>query len=267
MRPSNVSAPGLEFLSTVRRVDFPENWYDLGASDHFWFRWRYEAATRQFRDIGLSLEEPLRALDVGCGAGILRDQIEAQTCWTVDVCDLELEALRRAAPGRGRRLYYDILDRQPALEQAYDIVVAYDVVEHLKSVDDFLAAAIWHLKPHGHLLVNVPALEGLRSRYDEAAGHLRRYSTASLAAQFIGLEHATVIDARYWGLALIPLVALRKLLLSTPRRRASRDVITIGFRVPNPLVNKSLTLLMGLELAALRRPPLGTSVLVAVRRQ
>src|SRR5574341_1547195 len=56
----------------------------------------------QVRDLGLLLDRPLRMLDVGAGAGVLRDQLEARSAWTVDIADLNLPALRQARRGRGR---------------------------------------------------------------------------------------------------------------------------------------------------------------------
>ena len=66
------------------------------------------------RSCGLPLDRPLRVLDVGGGRGVLRDQVEAATAWTVDLVELNLAALEAAAPGRGRHLYYDVRDRRPS---------------------------------------------------------------------------------------------------------------------------------------------------------
>jgi SAM-dependent methyltransferase len=145
---------------------------------------------------------------------------------------------------------------------AYDVVLLFDVLEHVEGPVSFVAALGRHLRPGGHLLVNVPAVRALFSGYDVAAGHLRRYETPSLRADLErgGLE---VRDVRYWGLSLVPLLFLRKALL---RGRAGPEVIREGFEPPGALAHSVLLGLMHVETALLTRPLLGTSLLAAARR-
>lgn len=249
---------GVERISQVRAHAFPEDWYDLSDPDHFWFRWRFAALRRILRDAGARLEAPLRVLEIGCGAGVLAGQLERHTAWIVDGTDLNLRALERCAPRRGRTLYYDVTEERPELVARYDVVVLFDVLEHLPAPAALLRSALAHLRPGGMVLVNVPALQGLASAYDRAAGHLRRYTRATLAAELAGLG-LTSLALRYWGLSLVPLLAVRKALL----RRDGPEVIRRGFRPPHPAVNAALTLLMHLETRLLPAPWIGTSVLYA----
>jgi SAM-dependent methyltransferase len=253
-------AGAVERLSRTPEVEFPGEWYDLTAVDHFWFRWRLAAALRQWRDCGLALDAPLRVIDVGGGQGVFRDQVEAATAWTVDLVDLNGPALEAARPGRGRKLYYDLTDEEPTLVGAYDAAILYDVIEHLLDPQPLLNATARHLKPGGWLLVNVPALQALFSAYDVAAGHHRRYDRRTLPAEVAGGPW-DVRDVRYWGFSLVPLLFVRKLLLRSP----SPDTIDRGFRPPGSAVNAALTGLMRVETAALPRTPTGTSVLMAAR--
>jgi SAM-dependent methyltransferase len=242
---------------------FPSFWYESAGPDHFWMQWRFAAFLRQASRSGAPLDRPLRALEVGGGAGTLRGQVERRTSWTVDLTDLNPEALRRVRPGRGEALRYDILDRDPVRLARYDVLLLFDILEHVAETGPFLRAAVDHLKPGGHVFVNVPALEGLRGVYDRAAGHLRRYDRGTLAAELRGLP-VEILDSRYWGFGLLPLAALRNLLL-----RGERDddaAIRRGFAPPGPLLHAALKAWMRLELAVLPRPPLGTSVLLAARR-
>jgi SAM-dependent methyltransferase len=263
-----ISAPsgdlGIELLSPLQESAFPDEWYALSGPDHFWFRWRLAATLRLAQDVGIPIRQPLRCLEIGSGAGILRDQLEAETDWIVDITDLNQEALRRARPGRGRTLYYDV--REERLGAAYDVVLAFDVIEHLSTVRPFLSSAARHVRPGGQLLLNVPALQWLYSAYDENVGHERRYDRRSLAREIEGLD-LDLVEVRFWGLALVPLLMLRKALLSL-RRRAPAEVIRRGFRPPGSLANTLLSGLGRLESAIVGvRPPLGTSVLLAARRR
>ena len=256
-----LDARPVERLSTTPEVEFPGEWYDLTAVDHFWFQWRLRAAMRQWRDCGLPLETPLRVLDVGGGQGVFRDQVEAATAWTVDLVDLNGPALEAARQGRGRRLYYDVGDGAPDLLGAYDAAILYDVIEHLLDPQPLLRSVARHLKPGGWLFVNVPALQSLFSAYDTAAGHHRRYDSRTLPAELSG-GGWDVKDVRYWGLSLVPLLGVRKILLRNP----APDTIDRGFRPPGRLVHAGLRALMKAETSLLARTPTGTSVLMAARR-
>jgi SAM-dependent methyltransferase len=254
-------ADGVERLSSTPEVAFPGEWYDLTAVDHFWFQWRLAAALRQWRDSGLALDAPLRVIDVGGGQGVFRDQVESATAWTVDLVDLNAPALAAARRGRGRRLYYDVSDEAPDLLAAYDAAILYDVIEHLADPQPLLRSVARHVKPSGWLLVNVPALQSLFSAYDVAAGHFRRYDRRSLPAELAG-GGWDVRDVRYWGLSLVPLLFLRRLLLRNP----SPDTIDRGFRPPGRLAHAGLRALMKAETTLLSRAPTGTSVLMVAQR-
>jgi SAM-dependent methyltransferase len=253
----------VEIVSALRSVGFPDEWYALSTPDHFWFRWRLAAALGQVRRVGIPTDAPLRVLEVGGGTGVLRTQLEGATRWTVDVTDLNLAALRAAARGRGRTLYYDVFEDRPAFHEAYDVVVLFDVLEHVEPTGPFVRAVLGHVRKGGHLLVNVPARRALWSAYDVAAGHVRRYDRASLAAEFhgTGLE---VLDVRYWGLSLVPLLMARRLALAGGR--SAGEIIRTGFRPPGRFSHAVLAALMHAETAVTARPPLGTSLLLAGRR-
>ena len=94
-----------------------------------------------------------------------------------------------------------------------------------------------------------------------AAGHHRRYDSRTLPAE-LSAGGWEVKDVRYWGLTLVPLLAVRKLLLRNP----SPDTIDRGFRPPGRLVHAGLRTLMKAETSLLARTPTGTSVLMAARR-
>jgi SAM-dependent methyltransferase len=258
--PGVADSQRIERLSVSPEVGFPGDWYDLNSADHFWFEWRIRAALQQWRTCGLPLDRPWRVLDVGGGRGVVRDQVEAATSWTVDLVELNLAALEAAAPGRGRHLYYDVCDRAPELLGRYDAVMLFDVIEHLEDPQPVLEAVRQHLRPGGFLLLNVPALQSLFSAYDVAAGHFRRYDRSSLPAELKAPEWQ-VLDQRYWGLTLVPLLGLRKMML----RSATAETIRRGFGPPNRFAHLSLRTLMKAETGALSRPPVGTSVLLVAQ--
>ena len=230
-------------------------------------RWRLASALAQLRDLGFPLTAPWRVLDVGCGRGVLGAQLEAATRWTVDGVDLDAEAIAAAAPGRGTHTVRDLLAEAPAsAAESYDAVILYDVLEHLENPVALAAAARRELKRGGLVLVNVPALPRYLSGYDRAVGHLRRYDRPGLRAT---LESAgyRVQDIRYWGLALVPALMLRKRMMARLEGRpdAHAEIVARGFAEPARLVVEALDLAMAAELAIFSHPPIGSSLLAVAR--
>ena len=263
MTASSEGPPQVEVLSQASLAPFSQEWYEISSADHFWFEWRFRAARRQLADLRLSPERPARVLDIGSGNGILRGQLETATAWTVDCAELNREALLRCGKGRGRLLAYDILEQREELRAAYDVVLLFDVIEHLAEVRPFLKASLAHLKPGGHLLINVPALQSCYSDYDRAVGHFRRYDKRSLASELSGLP-LEIRDRRYWGLLMLPLLAARRF-PGLPRSGA--DVVRRGMAPPSEAFNRILKLVARGETAVCRRPWLGTSLLLAAARR
>ncbi len=264
--PGNPARPGaanVEMLSTPLDIVFPDAWYDKIWSEHFWVVWRLRATIGLCRDLGVALDAPARFLEVGCGSGILRRQLEQATAWTVDGADINRDALSRCLPGRGRNLCYNVLDRRPELLGRYDGLALFDIIEHIDDVTPFLDAALAHLRPGGLVLVNVPALPAMTSVYDRMLGHVRRYTRASLIREFDGLP-ARVRQARYWGFSLLPFLAARKFWVRGETDAA--QVVQKGMVPPGPLAHAVLRALMRLESSLVSRPPLGSSLLLAAEK-
>ena len=247
-----------EFISTPQSVSMADSWYDIATLDHFWIQWRMEALRRHAR----RLPPPTTAvMEVGCGNGIFRQQLEEDLGYAVDGCDLNLGALEMAVQGRGRLLVYDIHDRDSGLVGRYPAIFMMDVIEHIDDDAAFVTSAARHASPGGVVVINVPASQRLYSRYDEAAGHVRRYTRRTLTA-LLESCNLTPEVVTYWGLSMVPLLAVRKLLLSAT---GSDRVIERGFRPPGEAAHAVLKGLKTVELMAPVSPPVGTSLLAIAR--
>lgn len=129
-------------------------------------------------------------LEIGCGIGnlsrlILADLPDASRAVLTDA-DADALAVLRAelGPTAAPALVttWDLRDPPPAAIAArrFDAIVAVNVVEHLP--DDLAAvrALAALLRPDGALLLYVPACPRVFGTLDEALGHHRRYTRASL---------------------------------------------------------------------------------------
>jgi len=251
-------------VSSVTATDFPRAWYEITAEGHFWVEWRFRAFLVQLDALGISRDTKWRGLDIGCGHGVVRRQLEASTSWVTDGADLNREALSDNRTRSGESLLYDIHERRPEFAQGYDFVVLYDVLEHLEKPQDFLESALYHLKPGGWLFINVPALEAMRSRYDEVVGHLRRYDKKSMRAE-LGGQALEIRDMRYWGASMLPYLLVRK--FTSARDVPASQVLQQGMGPPKSWMNQWILRIMKVETMLLRSPLLGTSLLAAAVKQ
>ena len=253
----------VEYVTPLRTIDFPTEWYEANSEDHFWFQWRARAAAALIARLQLPTRQPLRVFDIGCGTGITSRQLARTTSWVFDGADLNVEALKRCSGGLDRVLYYDVLEKRAEFRDRYDVAILFDVIEHIEPTRPFLEAVLFHLKPGGVLLVNVPALMTLFSVYDKVAGHYRRYDRQMLANEFAPFD-TTVIDQAYWGFSMVPLLLARKFVLRGETDEA--QTIRTGFVPPSPAAHALLRRVMTAESSLLGRPPFGSSLLAAVRK-
>ncbi len=251
-------------MSPLKPFTFVDEWYEIIQSPHFWLEWRFGAMLAQMRDLRIPMDVTLKALEIGCGNGILRTKLEDVLNWTIDGTDLNLKALSSAPQARGRTMYYNIFDRNKPLMEFYDVVILYDVLEHISETAGFLAAALYHLKPEGILMLNVPALQMFYSVYDYKVGHVRRYDKKTLSAEFKDFKFQ-ILDMRYWGFSMLPLLTLRSLLMWF-KRHSDHDVVRFGFKPPSDLVNRVMRICMGVEMQLFRKPFVGTSLLMVGRK-
>jgi len=103
----------------------------------------------------------------------------------------------------------------------------------------FLQSARFHLADGGSLLINVPAHQFFHSDYDRSVGHIRRYSLSRLAK--ISEQNGFKVRAfTYWGLPLVPLLLVRKVI-------GMRSSGTCGFDPRGRSINKLLASLARCE--------------------
>jgi len=243
------------YLTPPTAVSMGDQWFEVAHSDHFWIRRRLDVMQRLAGD---AVRRAQRLGEIGCGHGLVQRQIEKQYDRPVTGIDLNDYALRCNLSERSPLYCYDILQRVPELEKSFDILLLFDVLEHLKDEDRFLEAVRFHLAPEGKILINVPAFQQFYSSYDVAAGHLRRYSIASLR-RVAERNRMTLAAWTYWGMPLIPLLLLRKVWLTG---RLNENTISSGFKPPSTAMNSMLYTLSSGEV--IPQKIAGTSLMAVV---
>jgi ubiquinone/menaquinone biosynthesis C-methylase UbiE len=131
------------------------------------------------------------ALDLGCGDGRLSAAIDADELTLADVSDVALARARRRLPAaRVVVLDPDAPLRLP--DNAFDLVVCAETIEHVRDVQLLLSEARRVLRPGGRLAVTTPAhsrltgldvlVRGFERRFSPLSPHLRFLTRRSLRA-------------------------------------------------------------------------------------
>lgn len=262
----SVNAENIEIISRIKDVSMGDSWYEFISDSHFWFKWRLMAMLRQFRRLNVPMNEELKVLEVGSGTGLLRAQVEFATNWIVDGADLNVHALSQARRSRGKNMLYDVLDEYAPLIEVYDIIIVFDVLEHINNTKPFLISVLRHVAPGGLVLLNVPALQTFYSAYDESVGHIRRYEKKTLSKEFKNLNFE-IENMCYWGMCMLPLLVARKLMMSL--KRTKPETIKAGFSFPDifgSFPHVVLRAIARMETTMFSKLPLGTSLLMVGRK-
>lgn len=253
--------PTQRVIQLSERVEFNmhDAYYEHATADHFWIQWRFEMLERLLADYDLGE----RVFEVGCGNGVVQRQFERAFDIAVDGCDLNLRAMEMGDPSRGRRYLYNVLDQRSDWQNYFETVLLLDTLEHIDWPVEFLRAIGSHLAPNGLLVINVPAMPSLYSRYDAIQGHVRRYTVKQLEHELTNSDFKLLAHT-YWGGNVVPIAMLRKLLV---RFVARDEVLTKGFAPPNTLAERLLRGLMKLETNGCKIPRCGTSLAAVAIRQ
>jgi SAM-dependent methyltransferase len=103
--------------------------------------------------------------------------------------DLSFSALRRLKD-RGALAGLSDGERLPVRSASADLVVAFDVLEHVRGDEGLFAEFGRVLKPGGSFVFSVPLHPALFDSFDRASGHLRRYDPAGLVRSLSGAGFA-----------------------------------------------------------------------------
>lgn len=141
-------------------------------------------------------KDAAKILNVGCGVG--NDLNVLKKYGVVTVVDVNKKALSIIKDKQVRKRFGDICSL-PFPDKSFDMVVSFDVFEHIKDDKTAVAECKRVLKPKGILVFTVPAFPQLYSTYDTFLGHERRY-TKKMIRGLLRNMHIKMLG--YWNFLL-----------------------------------------------------------------
>lgn len=234
---------------------------------HWWFQGRRRILRRLLRREA-DWSAPRKVLEVGVGPGVNLYSLYPDGAELMGV-EPEPENARIADGLGGIPVHEGTVEKLPdaAAATTFDIITMFDVLEHIE--DDRAALDILkaRLKPHGRLILTVPAYQWMWGDHDDVNHHFRRYTRGGLK-RLLKDAGFVVNRATYFNTWLFPPIALVRLLAKLGPRKKAGAAVGSDFDKPSGILNTPLRWLFASESFFLTWMsfPFGVSLFVAARK-
>jgi len=228
---------------------------------HFWFQARNRVILHLLRRY---FPNARRIFEIGCGTGFVLQAIyQDRPNAALTASDLLIEGLHFARKRVPAATFLQMDACAIPFVEEFDVIGAFDVIEHIDADETALAQMRAALRPGGGLLLSVPQHPRLWSKIDEVSFHRRRYTRADLMSR---VERAgfTILRTTSFVSLLLPAMVIARL-----RRSWDEDFDVYAEFTLHPRLNQALAAIMRVETALIEAGiPLrwGGSRLLVARR-
>jgi len=214
---------------------------------HWWYRARRRILAALVRRV---VQPPVGAkiLEIGCGSGHNLSMLAG--FGHVDGLELDDEMRALSEKRLGRKIMRSPLpELNEVKDKSYDLIGAFDVIEHIDDDHAALAAIATKLKPGGKFMMTVPAHPWMWTAHDVANHHKRRYSKRALLALIDG-SPMRLEKIGYFNSLLFPLAVADR---AAAKLRGKDDG---NVSLPPAPLNSALEAVFGAERYLVGRLPL-----------
>jgi trans-aconitate methyltransferase len=229
---------------------------------HFW----YKARNRLIQwALNAYFPQARCFFEVGCGNGYVLSGLQSRFPHLLLAgSDMFCEGLHFASQRLRKVELWQMDARHLPFQEEFDVVGAFDVIEHIEEDERVLAELYKSVKrDRGGIIITVPQHPALWSKTDTSEHHVRRYTAKDLEAKMkrVGFKLERITSFMFF---LLPLMFLSRLL----QKRHNTDIAHSREYNPPPLLNFFFEMIMNLEILFIRSGisfPCGGSLLVVGR--
>ena len=227
---------------------------------HWWFRGRRKILKAVLDCFFLATGQPRNILEVGCGSGGNLSLLS--NYGKVFAVEIDDNAITRSTCRGIAQIEKGWLpDGLPFDNTVFDLVAAFDVIEHVEDDHKSVRTMQARIKPNGLLILTVPAYNALWRSLDTISHHKRRYTRTRLIS-LLKDSGFNVLFSSYFNTLLLPpaiaYIIIDKLFKGNPYR---------GLRKPPAQINSLLNMIFTMESFIIPKIalPFGLSIIVCAR--
>jgi len=224
--------------------------------EYWWFTARREAIINLIR----KLDRNSKILDVGCSGGALIKQLNEEGFKQVYGVDISKKAINLCGKKGLNKVFMRDATKTGFKKNEFDIIIASDVLEHIKRGKSALNEWKRILGKGGRLLIFVPAFSFLWSEHDEINLHYKRYSKKQLI-KLLKENGFEIKRASYWNFILFFPTAIIRLYQRFFRKKSQKIKKDQMYNV-SPFINNFFKNMLKFENNLLKKInfPIGVSV-------
>ena len=234
-----------------------ESKYHKIEEGYWWFVAHRDILFRYIKK--LNAKDNSKILDIGCSGGHLINLLRANGLKNVYGIDISGKAINLCKRKGIKNVFVMNCIKTNFGSNTFDVIIAADILEHIKN--DTEALFEWNriLKPEGRLIISVPAFGFLWSKHDELNQHYRRYKKSDLI-DALEKSNFKVIRISHWNFSLfLPIAIFIYLRRAFQKKDAQRNDNLYEL---NSIMNKLLFILLKFENLIMEYTsfPFGTSI-------
>lgn len=249
--------------AAIMNKDYFKEYYHLERK-HWWFKARSEILSTRVQKILKGKKSP-EILNVGVATGATSTMLARFGSVT------SLEYDQACCQFLKEQLNFDVIQGSvtalPFPDQHFDLVCAFDVIEHVEDDTQGLKEMMRVCKPGGNILVTVPAFMSLWSEHDEINHHFRRYTATSLKKLFKNDRGNISYISYFNSILFLPIYGARVFSNLIRRNKPKQEGLQSDFsKFKTGTLNKLLYKIFLFENIFLKKDyafPAGVSILLA----
>ncbi len=259
---------GIWKIQTHKSISYPEDgnesYFEI-EDDSFWFQHRNKIITQLVK----CYSRNDTFFDVGGGNGCVALSLQSAG---VEVVLIEPgNAGVTNARLRGvNTIIQSTLEELQLEPNSIPTIGLFDVLEHIKSDNDYLNLLFKYIKPNGYLYLTVPTYKFLWSVDDVLAGHYRRYTLRSLSKKLKAAGFSIEYSGYMFSFLVPPILFFRSLPSKLGiRKKVSKSTTKKEHKKKSGIIDTLLNKCLGFEysqICKLKKIPLGSSCIVVAKK-
>lgn len=257
--------------AALSHADYPSEGFDVTAAVEarsFWCRSRIRIV-RGIIAAYADRSRPLDMLDIGCGIGGMVGGLQSLGGLNLTGSEIYLSGLKYARSRLPGASFIQLDATKIPFTGAFDIVGAFDVLEHIEQDETVIASVRDALRPGGLFLITVPQYPWMWSHLDDIVHHKRRYTRGELRRKLRAAGFEVLRTTSFVSLLFPPMVLSRLLSRARARQADTTKEFESEVNLPGPL-NAAFDLMMRVDEALIAMGlslPMGGSLLAVARKR